>query len=146
MEQGLGSSRPDTVIAVDGQTYEVLSVAHNHCLVGDTMDRLRSRASVIEVVAEIAGERACILSGTVADQLYVALTGHFYATEHPKCVSVPMARAARASIERMRGDAQWEVAWRVIEARGATLEPWLGVAKLSEDGVPQMGAEEYQER
>jgi hypothetical protein len=133
-------------MAVDGESYQVLVVAYNHHLVGDTMARLRSRASVARVVAKIAGERARILTGTVADQLYVALTGHFYAIEHPGCVSVEMARAARASIERMRADAQWEVAWRVVEARGATLEPWLGVTKLDGDGCPQMGAREYQER
>lgn len=139
--------KSDTIILVDPVSYQVLKVGFNHCLAVDVVQRARSRAAVIAVLRESAPASALVLVGRPADSLYVALAGHLYAVQHPRDANPQLARLARGVILRSRGVAEgWEIAARVVDAWGPEIQPWLGVTKLSGDGVPVMACVEYVER
>jgi hypothetical protein len=137
--------REDTVLLVDARTYEVRRVGFNHCGSHDASERARARASLIRVELEIA-PGCLVLSGLVANLLYVALSGHRFATQHPRDASPLRARQARAYIAGHRDDDQFEIAARVVAAFGDVVQPWLGVTKLDGRGGPVEGCAEYMER
>jgi hypothetical protein len=157
--------RPDTIVVVDAVMFQVLRVAHNHCLLNDPVAREMTRVGIIRVLVESlpkqdgysmrtppappeGGEGQVYgVVGPPGDMLYCALAGHFYAVQHP-CEAHPMlARLARATIERNRARAPgWAVAWQVVVAWGLTVQPWLAVTKLDEWGMPMAVCPEYEER
>jgi hypothetical protein len=132
----------DTIILVDPKTFEVLHVANNHCVMRDPSLRALSRQGVIHSLQDIVKRPALVLTGQVADMLYVALAGHHYTVQHPQRASTNLARAARGHIERMRKLEEWGIAWRAVEAWGPKIKPWLWVTKF-EQGFEQVGAPEY---
>lgn len=135
--------RADTLVLVDPDSYQVLKVGYNHCLAADPAQRALSRQGVAQVLQELAGRPAVVLSGQVADVLYLALAGHQYGVGSPGAASTRLAQQARAHIQRWRGVPDWEIAHRVTAAFGPVIRPWLGVTKLV-DGRPQSGAAEYE--
>jgi hypothetical protein len=132
----------DTIILVDPKTFEVLHVANNHCVMRDSASRALSRRNVVRAVQDIAKKPTLVLTGQVADMLYVALAGHHYMVQHPRRASTDLARAARGHIERMRKLEEWGIAWQVVEAWGPKIKPWLWVTKFQQ-GFEQQGAPEY---
>jgi hypothetical protein len=132
----------DTIILVDPKTFEVLHVANNHCVMRDSASRALSRQGVMRTLLEGRDTPAIVLTGQVADMLYVALAGHHYTVQHPRQASTNLARAARGHIERMRKLEEWGIAWQVVEAWGQKIKPWLWVTKF-EQGFEQQGAPEY---
>jgi hypothetical protein len=132
----------DTIILVDPKTFEVLHVANNHCVMRDPALRALSRQGVVRALQDIVKKSAVVVTGQVADLLYVALAGHHYTSQSPRRASTGLARSARAHIERMRHLEEWQVAWQVIETWGSKIRPWLGVAKLV-NGFEESGAPEY---
>jgi hypothetical protein len=132
----------DTIVLVDSKTFEVLYVANNHCVMRDPASRALSRQGVVRTIQDIVKKPAVVLTGQVADLLYVALAGHHYTSQSPRRASTGLARAARGHIERMRKLEEWALAWQVIQAWGPKIRPWLGVTKLV-GGFIQEGAPEY---
>jgi hypothetical protein len=132
----------DTIVLVDPKTFEVFHVAHNHCVMSDPASRALTRRSVVRTLEDIVQRPALVLTGQVADLLYVALAGHHYTSQSPRRASTNLARSARGQVERMRKLEEWGIAWQVIQAWGPRIRPWLGVTKLV-NGFPQMGAPEY---
>jgi hypothetical protein len=132
----------DTILLVDPKTFEVLHVANNHCAASSPAQRALSRQDVVRALQDIVNRPAVVLTGQVADLLYVALAGHHYTSESPRRASTGLARAARGHIERMRRDEQWQIAWQVLQVWGPMIRPWLGVVKLV-DGFEESGAPEY---
>jgi hypothetical protein len=78
--------------------------------------------------------------GRPAAVLYQALAGHSYGRKPAHYAEVHLCQIAvqaRASIASMRGGAEsWVLAWRVVEAAGPTIQPWLCVLALDVDGRP----------
>jgi hypothetical protein len=140
--------RPDTIVVVDAQTFAVLRVAYNHCLLNDPTAREISRVGIIRVLVEsVPVPSVYVVVGPPGDMLYCGLAAHLYAVQHPRCAHPMLARLARATVERDRGRSQgWMVAWQVITAWGPVVQPWLGVTKLDERGVPMAVCAEYGER
>jgi hypothetical protein len=132
----------DTIILVDPVTYKVVHVANNHCVMRDPPSRALSRQNMVRTLQDIAKKPTLVLTGQVADMLYVALAGHHYMVQHPRRASTNLARAARGHIERMRKLEEWGIAWRAVEAWGPKIKPWLWVTKF-EKGFEQQGALEY---
>jgi hypothetical protein len=132
----------DTILLIDPVSFEVLHVANNHCVMRDPASRALSRQGVVRTLLEGRDGPAIVLTGQVADLLYVALAGHHYMSQHPQRASTNLARSARGHIERMRKLEEWQIAWQVVEAWGPMIRPWLGVTKFVE-GFEQQGAPEY---
>jgi hypothetical protein len=139
-------TKEDTVVLVDPVDFGFLRVAHNHCVIGDPVQRLLGRQSVIRVCQESVGDRSLVLTGRPAALLYLALAGHAYSVQTPDDAHPYLARQARAEITRRRRDGgDWEIVARAVEAWGPMIKPWLGVTKLV-NGMPQSFAPEYELR
>jgi hypothetical protein len=132
----------DTILLIDPVSFEILHVATNHCVMRDSASRALSRQCVVRALQDIIGKPAVVLTGQVADLLYVALAGHHYTSESPRRASTNLARTARAHIERLRKLEEWGIAWQVIQAWGPMIRPWLWVTKFK-GGFEEVGAPEY---
>lgn len=82
-----------------------------------------------------------LITGPLADQLYLALAGHAYG-EHPSLADPARALAARRELTRIT----------LIGARitrlalirwGHKIKPWLGITKLDDNYWPILDAPEY---
>lgn len=131
----------DTIITIDAETNEVLRVGYNHCLASSEAQRALSRAGIAKVLQEIDSRPSIVLTGPIADLLYVALAGHAY-NKSPHEASTHAARSARAIILSLRSYRRsWELAHQAIQVYGDYIQPFLGVSVLDEDGRPDIVGE-----
>lgn len=89
-----------------------------------------------------------VLSGEIAEDLYMALAGHSYG-EDPGTANYALAFEARQMIRqnsrKFFGEArrQARLAGEVIDKWGEKIVPWLHVAKLGKEGGVIVDAPEY---
>jgi len=112
----------------------------------------QGREEVGHWLADNAVDCECpvVAYGQPAGALYQALAGHSYGqspAHYAEGQLTQIARSARALIERKRRKGPtWFFAWRVVEAAGRQIQPWLCVLELDVDGRPLRSSPLYDVR